>query len=263
MTVVVKIDGDGQMDPALIPRFTDPVLAGECDYTKGNRFFRIEDVRQMPALRLLGNALLSFATKLSSGYWQLFDPVNGYTAVHSAVLGELPLEKLSRRYFFESDMLFRLNTLGCAVLDVPMAARYGAPSSLRIHRVAGPFLFGHLRNFSKRVIYNYFLRDFQVASIQLVLGTVILVSGVLYGTDKWIESNATGIPATAGTVVLSALGILVGIQLLLSVVQFDVANVPKAAIHPRLTRKATAATMGGAPVPAADAPPPGTRTTPP
>ena len=165
------------------------------------------------------------------------------TAIHAAVLRELPLNKISRRYFFESDMLFRLNTLGCVVMDVPMAAKYGPlPSTnLRIARIVGPFLLllGHLRNFSKRIAYNYFLRDFQLASVQLVLGTALFLSGLVFGVVEWLESVATGIPATTGTVMISALAILVGVQLLLSVVQFDIANTPRTPIHPRLTRIAT------------------------
>lgn len=143
--VVVKVDGDGQMDPALIGTFVAPILSGRADYTKGNRFFDIEHVRAMPVARLLGNAALSFMTKLSSGYWHVFDPTNGYTAVHARVLALLPLEKISRRYFFESDMLFRLGTYRAVVADIPMKAVYGDESSqLRIARVVMPILMSQL-----------------------------------------------------------------------------------------------------------------------
>ncbi len=103
--VIVKVDGDGQMDPRLIPAFVAPIAAGEADYTKGNRFFDLEKVRVMPKMRLFGNAALSFLTKLSSGYWDLFDPTNGYTAIHVAVARHLPLKKSaidisSRRMFY-------------------------------------------------------------------------------------------------------------------------------------------------------------------
>ena len=99
--IVVKLDGDGQMDPCLLPRFLNPILAGRADYCKGNRFFTVEAVQSMPKPRLLGNAVLSFVTKLSSGYWNIFDPTNGYVAIHARVLAELPLEKLHHGYFFE------------------------------------------------------------------------------------------------------------------------------------------------------------------
>ena len=138
--IIVKVDGDGQMDPSLIPYLIDPILANEADYTKGNRFFDLEGVSSMPTVRLVGNAVLSFVTKLSSGYWSLFDPTNGYTAIHAAVARRLPFAKLRRRYFFETDMLFRLNTLRAVVVDVPMAANYGDEvSNLKIKRVMRVF----------------------------------------------------------------------------------------------------------------------------
>src|SRR5438309_8634067 len=121
----------------------------------------------MPAIRLLGNALLSFVSKLSSGHWSIFDPTNGYIAIHSRVLAELPLEKIHPRYFFESDMLFRLNTIGAVVEDVPMRAKYaGEHSSLRVGRVWLPFLANHLRNAAKRILYNHFLRTCSAPSVE-------------------------------------------------------------------------------------------------
>jgi glycosyltransferase involved in cell wall biosynthesis len=167
MEVIVKLDGDGQMDPDLIMDFVEPILAGEADYTKGNRFFDLEKVRVMPKARLFGNAVLSFMAKLSSGYWNLFDPTNGYTAIHRDVLLHLPLAKISERYFFETDILFRLNTLRAVVVDVPMDAKYGDEiSNLKISSVVGEFLAKHVRNFFKRIFYNYYLRDMSVASIE-------------------------------------------------------------------------------------------------
>ncbi|MDO8341564.1 MAG: glycosyltransferase family 2 protein, partial [Cellvibrio sp.] len=113
--VIVKLDGDGQMDPRLIPNFIEPILAGDADYTKGNRFFDLEEINGMPKVRLFGNAVLSLMTKLSSGYWDLFDPTNGYTAIHAEVARHLPFSKISHSYFFETDILFRLNTLRAVV----------------------------------------------------------------------------------------------------------------------------------------------------
>ena len=163
--VIVKVDGDGQMDPSLIPLFIEPILSGEADYTKGNRFYDLEEIRAMPHGRLFGNAVLSLMTKLSSGYWNLFDPTNGYTAIHADVCKHLPFKKISQRYFFETDMLFRLNTLRAVVVDVPMDAKYGEEvSNLTISKIAGEFLFKHARNFFKRLFYNYYLRDLSLAS---------------------------------------------------------------------------------------------------
>jgi glycosyltransferase involved in cell wall biosynthesis len=230
--IIVKIDGDGQMNPRLIPEFVAPIIAGEADYTKGNRFFDLEEIRAMPKIRLFGNAVLSFMTKLSSGYWDLFDPTNGYTAIHADVARHLHFEKISRRYFFETDMLFRLNTLRAVVVDVPMDAQYGdEKSNLKISKIVGEFLFKHSRNFSKRIFYNYYLRDMSLASIELPLGVLLFFSGGGYGIYHWIHSLKEDITTPAGTVMLAALPILIGLQLILSFLAYDIASVPRRPFH--------------------------------
>ena len=232
MDIIVKVDGDGQMDTSLIPDFVAPILAGEADYTKGNRFFDLEKIHAMPKMRLFGNAVLSFMTKLSSGYWDLFDPTNGYTAIHKDVARHLPFGKISRRYFFETDMLFRLNTLRAVVVDVPMDAKYGdEESNLKISKIVGEFLLKHIRNFSKRIFYNYYLRDMSLASIELPVGVALLLFGSFFGLFNWIESASRQLPTPAGTVMLSALPILMGLQLILAFIGHDVASVPRRPFH--------------------------------
>lgn len=226
--IMVKIDGDGQMDPGLVPDFVAPILAGEADYTKGNRFFDLEKIREMPTVRLLGNAVLSFFNKISSGYWNLFDPTNGYTAIHRDVAANLPFDRISQRYFFESDMLFRLNTLRAVVVDIPMDASYGDEvSNLKISKVVGEFFFKHLRNTCKRVFYNYYLRDLSLASFQLPMGVLLVIFGLVFGLYKWSLAAAAGVTASAGTVMLSALPMLVGIELILAFVGQDIQSVPQ------------------------------------
>jgi dolichol-phosphate mannosyltransferase len=233
--VLVKMDGDGQMDPALLPQLLGPILRGDADYTKGNRFYDLDRIAQMPPMRLLGNAVLSFMTKLSSGYWDIFDPTNGYTALHARVAGRLAMAKISRRYFFETDMLFRLNTIRAVVVDVPMEARYeGESSSLRIGRIVHEFLFKHIRNTAKRLFYNYFLRDLSLASGLLVTGALFVGAGTALGLRYWYLSNSTGVPTLAGSVMLVALLVIVGIQLLLGFLAQDIASVPRRALHPLL-----------------------------
>jgi dolichol-phosphate mannosyltransferase len=237
--VIVKIDGDGQMDPALIPYFIDPILSGEADYAKGNRFFDLEAVRAMPHVRLAGNAVLSLMTKLSSGYWNLFDPTNGYTAIHADVAKHLPFAKISNRYFFETDLLFRLNVLRAVVVDVPMEARYeNEISNLRISRVVGEFLFKHVRNFFKRIFYNYYLRDLSLASIELPVGLLMICFGIGFGCYHWLDSARAGVVTPAGTVMLAAIPLLMGVQFVLSFLGYDIAAVPNRPVH----RKRTLAT---------------------
>ena len=232
--IIVKVDGDGQMDPSLIPYFIEPILSGEADYTKGNRFYDLEEIRAMPPMRLFGNAVLSLMTKLSSGYWNLFDPTNGYTAIHADVAKHLPFNKISCRYFFETDMLFRLNTLRAVVVDVPMDAKYdNEESNLKISNVVGEFLYKHTRNFLKRIFYNYYLRDLSLASIELPLGLLMMFFGMGYGSYHWLESVQIGIETSAGTVMLAAMPMLMGLQLVLAFIGYDIASVPS---RPRLIK---------------------------
>lgn len=226
--VMVKVDGDGQMDPALIATIAAPVIEGRADYAKGNRFYSVWNVRQMPGMRLFGNAVLSFLTKISSGYWQVFDPTNGYTAIHAEALRRIEFANIDSRYFFESDMLINLGNVRAVVADVPMAARYGDEvSNLKIARILGPFLWKNLRETGKRLLYNYFLRDFSLASAQLVVGLAMLIFGVVFGIWGWVESVHSGTPATTGTVMVATLPIILGFQLLLSFLGFDMANEPR------------------------------------
>ena len=226
--IVVKIDGDGQMDPGLIHRFIAPIAEGRADYTKGNRFHRLRNVASMPVARLFGNTVLSFMTKASSGYWQVFDPTNGYTAIHRTSLLELDMPRLARRYFFESDMLFQLNQARAVVLDIPMVARYeGEPSSLVPSRIVLPFLKGHAGNLCKRIFGSYFLRGFSVASVELLAGIAMTTFSLCFGGYAWYQSLANGHTATAGTVMLAALPLILGSQLLLSWLNFDVAAEPR------------------------------------
>lgn len=239
-TVIVKLDGDGQMDGALIPGFVAPLLAGEADYTKGNRFFDLERLGAMPPMRLFGNAVLSLITKLSSGYWDLFDPTNGYTAIHADCARYLPFDKISKRYFFESDMLFRLNILGAVVADVPMDAVYGDEvSNLKISKVVTEFFGKHMRNFGKRIFYNYYLRNMSVASIELPLGIVLSLFGATYGLAHWISSARDGVETPAGTVMLAALPVIMGVQLILAFLAHDVASVPRRPLHKKTRYRRT------------------------
>jgi hypothetical protein len=186
----------------------------------------------MPSVRIFGNAVLSVMSKLSTGYWHLFDPTNGYTAVHAAVVTHLPLDKISQRYFFETDMLFRLNTIGAVVLDVPMDAHYGDEvSGLKIRKIVGEFLFKHLRNSVKRIFYNHYLRNVSIASIELPLGLILLGTAAGYGGYHWAHSAALGVATPAGTVVLAAVLLLAGLQFLLAFLAADMAAVPTRPLH--------------------------------
>ena len=236
--VIVKFDGDGQMDPTLIPQFIAPICHGKADYTKGNRFFGIDTVKQMPFIRLIGNGGLSFLTKLSSGYWNLFDPTNGFTAISTKVVDQLPVNKISKRYFFESDMLFRLNILRAVIIDIPMTAKYDAEkSNLKVFSEFPQFLFKNLLNLSKRILYNYFIRNFNYASLQLLFSIPLLGFGIVFGVINWIEPEQSGAFASAGTVMLAALPIIIGFQMLMGFFNYDMVNIPSLPLQGRLYGK--------------------------
>jgi len=226
--IVVKLDGDGQMDPKLIPNLIKKIVSEKADYVKGNRFYNIDTLMAMPRLRLFGNSMLSFINKFVNGYWNVMDPTNGFTAIHKAALKQLPLDKIENRYFFESDMLFRLGIIRAVVNDMPMDAKYAdEESNLSIRKVLFEFPPKYFVRFFKRLFYNYFLRDFNAASIEMVLGFIFVVFGTIVGSIYWSASIKTQIPATSGTVMLAALPIILGVQLLLSALSFDIKNLPK------------------------------------
>lgn len=234
--ILVKLDGDGQMKPEILSNFTQPIEEGIADYTKGNRFYDLTHIGRMPPARIFGNAILSFMSKMSTGYWDIFDPTNGYTAVHAKVVSHLQLSKISTRYFFESDMLFRLNLMRCVVLDIPMDPQYGDEvSSLKIKSIMGEFLKKHIQNTGKRIFYNYYLRDLSPASLNLVLGIASTLFGTIYGGVHWYAAAMQNTLAPAGTVMISALPLILGMQLLLAFLTQDMQSTPRQPIHRRLT----------------------------
>ena len=227
-TIVVKLDGDGQMDPELIADLVAPILSGRADYVKGNRFINIDQVFSMPKIRLIGNIALSFLTKLSSGYWEIFDPNNGFVAISKKAFGLIPSAKVDNRYFFESDMLFRLHLARAVVQDVPIPTRYGSEvSGLKESRALIEFSYKHHRNFIKRIVIEYYLRDFNLGSIQLPLGVGLGMFGTIYGTINFLHFNSLELPTPTGIQIVVAMSVLSGLQLLLSFFAFDISNSPK------------------------------------
>ena len=232
MEIIVKIDADGQMDPQLIPFFVRPIISGEADYTKGNRFFNAASLSDMPRHRVIGNAALSLMTKLSTGYWQVFDPTNGYTAIHAAIASLLPFERLSNRFFFETDMLFYLGLLRAVVVDIPLVAHYPSEDShLSARTVVLPFAGLHVLRFMRRVFLNYFIRDFSLGSICALFGFVLFVSGTTIGVVNWLVNLVRGVATPVGTIMLAVLCLLLGIQLILFFFATDLAATPARPLH--------------------------------
>jgi glycosyltransferase involved in cell wall biosynthesis len=226
--IVVKMDGDGQMDPSYIPKLIEPLANGEADYAKGNRFRDFEKLREMPKTRLFGNSVLSFLVKAASGYWNVVDPTNGYTATHRRALERLDLDKIAKSFFFESDMLINLNISGAVVQDVGIPARYGDErSTLRVWKAPVEFFPKLLQGLVRRIVLRYFVYDFNMASVYLLLGLPMFLFGTIFGAVEWAGSLATGEPTPLGTIMLAALPIILGLEMLLQAINIDINSVPK------------------------------------
>jgi dolichol-phosphate mannosyltransferase len=240
--VVVKIDGDGQMPLWLVPQLIEPLVDGTADYTKGNRFRDFTAIRNMPLVRRLGNVILSFLSKAATGYWHCFDPTNGFLAIRADVLSQVPLKKVDRSYFFETSMLSHLYVLGAVVKEVPMPARYaGETSSLSITRVIRQFPGRLLWSLLRRLALKNFVYDFNLESFHLAAGIPLLLAGALYGGYNWWWYSSHRLAAPTGTVVLSALLITIGMQLLISAVNLDLQAIPREPINGGPIRSAASA----------------------
>jgi len=226
--IIVKIDGDGQMDSVCLPDLLIPLINGQADYTKGNRFRDFQALQKMPLIRRVGNMGLGFLTKAATGYWNLFDPTNGYVAVRAEVIAQLPINRIDNTFFFETSMLANLYLLGAVVKDIPMPARYhGEGSNLSIRKILIEFPLKLIRTFLRRLILKNLIHDFSMASIYLIAGLPLLLFGLVFGTIKWVDYAMRNIPAPTGTVMLPTLSVLLGIQFLIAAIEIDLRSTPK------------------------------------
>ena len=235
--VAVKVDGDGQMNCEYLWEMVEPILSGRADYTKGNRFFHTREIYHMPLSRRIGNLGLSFMTKVTSGYWNVFDPTNGYVAIDLNTFASLDIERIERRYFFEISMLVELNLARAVVYEVPMPAYYhGETSSLPVARSLFDFSHRLVRSAIRRIWLQYFVMDFSIGSLEIVIGAALILFGGIWGLHYWQKSILTGIPASTGTVMIAVLPLILGFQLWLQSLAYDIQNVPRTVIPGRLRR---------------------------
>ena len=220
--VAVVMAGDAQMDPAFLPQLLDPIAAGDAQYTKANRFYGPGSFAGMPRHRIVGNVVLSFMTKAASGYWNLFDPQNGYTAIHRSALERLPFDRIARRYEFENDMLIQLNIMRVPARDVPIPAVYGDEvSGMRLTRVAPRILRQLWRGFWERMWWKYVVQSFSPVALMFFSGLACVLFGAAVGV--FVLANTLGPPvATAGTVILSVAPFLTGTHLLIMALFLDI-----------------------------------------
>jgi glycosyltransferase involved in cell wall biosynthesis len=226
--IVVKCDGDGQMDPMDIPYLLQPLLNGSADHAKGSRFYHFRALNTMPAWRFAGNVGLTFLTKLASGYWNVLDPVNGFLATRADLLRSIRLSKVSRRFFFETDLLIRLNIAEARVADLPLPARYGSEiSTLSVPRALFSFPPRLLAGLIRRIFWRYLFYDVSPIAIFAILGTLLLGFGVAFGSYEWAKHALSDVPTPIGTVILAALPTILGFELLLQAIVLDIHNTPR------------------------------------
>lgn len=228
--IVGRLDGDGQMDPTELAHLIEPLAAGRAGFAKGNRFKLGRIPETMPFLRMVGNVILTFLTKLASGYWHLFDPQNGYSAITAEAIGTLDMAYLRQcGYFFENALLIELNSAEVPALDVPTATIYGEETSgLNIGKIMITFPFKLIVGTSRRMLQRYVIRDFSPVALFLFLGTVLFVGGLTWGIIEWVHSAALGVASSVGSVMLAALPMLAGFELILQGLVLDINGSPRA-----------------------------------
>ena len=226
--ITIKMDGDGQMDAAYIPALIKPLVNDKADFAKGNRFRDLKALQAMPLSRRIGNLGLSFIIKAASGYWNVFDPTNGFTAIKNETLKSMNFNRIHKRYYFETSVLIELYYANAVVNDIPMKAKYGDEVS-GLSRTKTLFQFPPklFIAFIRRLLLKYFLFDFNIASIYTIFGLPLFLFGLYYGITNFLKYSRSHIGAPTGTVVIPTLLIILGFQLLLSAVTYDVTNYPK------------------------------------
>jgi len=220
--VTCVMAADGQMDPDDLETLVRAIATGETDYAKANRLFTGQAWQLIPRTRYLGNAALSFMTKIASGYWHVADSQSGYTAVNLETLKLLDLDRIYRRYGFPNDLLVHLNVFNRRVRDYPSRPIYGVGerSGIRLRHVVPKISWLLLKGFFWRMGQKYVIRDFPPLILFYTLGLQLFGVGILQGIAE-VVLRFLGNPITSATIVLVALLVISGLQLLLFAMWFD------------------------------------------
>ena len=219
--VVVKLDGDGQMDSSFIAPLVEAL--GEADFAKGNRLFDRQMLRRMPAVRRMGNMGVGFMVKAASGYWNVSDPVNGFFAIRVATLRQMDLGRVSDRYFFESSMLIEMHYAGARISEVSMPAIYGdEKSNLSIGKTIFTFPPRLTVAWLRRLHLSYFVYDFNICSLYILVGLPSFLFGLVFGLCEWIHYASMDVPSPTGTIMVAVLTFILGFQMLLAAAQYDI-----------------------------------------
>ena len=221
--VVIKIDGDGQMNVAYFEQMLRAVFEGKCNFAKGNRFFDRKMLRKMPAIRRIGNIVMGFLIKMASGYWDIFDPTNGFFCIRSSLLKRIDFERISKRFFFESSLLIELYYAGAKIKDIAMPAIYAEEnSSLSIWKIFFSFPPKLFKAFLRRIWLRYFIYDFNIGSLYIFFGLPLFLFGLIFGIIKWIHYATLQISSPTGTIMIAVISLVLGFQMILAAIQYDI-----------------------------------------
>lgn len=225
--IMVVMAGDGQMDPAYLPDLLRPILEDGYDFTKGNRFFGLGSYAGMPGYRVFGNVALTFMTKVATGYWDMFDPQNGYTATTRHASERIDWDRIVRDYSFENDVLAELGIMRARIRDVDIPAVYGEEiSGIKLRKVIPSLVRTLWKALWRRFWLLYVVRSFSPVALFLFTGSLMLLWSLVYGV--WVIVATWGPPvASTGTVMLAVLPFLLGFQLTLAAFVLDIMNTPK------------------------------------
>lgn len=229
MEFVVKVDADDQMDTTYIKDLIAPLVNGEASYAKGNRFRDFKALKKMPFTRKAGNLGLSFLTKAATGYWNNFDPTNGFFAIKTDTLKNIDFDEVANRYYFETSLIAQLYFQNIVIKDVTMPAIYeGEKSNMNVWKMPFVFFPKLISTFLKRLFKSYFVYDFNISSVYLLIGTPLFLFGLIYGIYTWWFYSSQAEFAPTGTIMLITLTSILGFQLLLQAVHYDITKAPKA-----------------------------------
>lgn len=226
--ITVTMAGDDQMDARYLPDLLDPIIEDGYDSTKGNRFYSKEGLKGMPKYRVWGSIVLTFMTRMASGYWNIFDAQNGYYTIGRCALQQIDFNSLTKGFPYENDLWINLNILGLRLKDVPIPARYGDEVSyMKMWKIVPQFSWFLFKGFFRRIYKKYVLRGIHPIALFFFSGSIFLIWGIVFGAYTWHQSIQTAVAATTGTVMLSVLPFLMGFQLLLWALVLDIQEQPK------------------------------------
>ena len=221
--VVIKIDGDGQMNIAYFEEMLQAVFEEKYNFAKGNRFFDRKMLRKMPAMRRIGNIGMGFLIKMASGYWNVFDPANGFFCIHASSLKRIDFERISKRFFFESSLLIELYYTGAKIKDLAMPAIYAEEkSNLSIWKTLFTFPPKLFKAFLRRIWLRYFIYDFNIGSLYIFFGVPLFFFGLIFGIVKWVHYGTLHASTPTGTIMIAVISLVLGFQMVLSAIQYDI-----------------------------------------